>query len=104
MNPYTQEQYRKPLPSARGIRRACAKELYRTVKRLKLWVPQDKLESAETLYCERVKANLLWIHENGSNRKALCDWWDREVGPDIAALWGIDAQRLCRAFRESFGG
>lgn len=62
------------------------------------------MKAAEKVYYERVIANLLWVHENASNRKAQCDWWDNEVGPDIAAIWETDAGRLCRAFRESYGG
>ncbi|GIO69166.1 dehydrogenase [Paenibacillus sp. FSL M7-1455] len=93
-----------PLPSARGIRRACSKELYRTVKRLKVYVPDDALREGETLYYRKVIGNLIWIHENRSNRKLLCDWWDEAVRAELAALWKVDEEHLGKAFREAFGG
>lgn len=92
------------LPTARTIRRACSNELYRTVKRLKAYVPDAKLKEAEELYVRRVMLNLLWIHEHRSDRKKLADWWDAEVAADIAKLWEIDQDRLSRAFRDGFGG
>lgn len=42
------------LPTARKIRRACSNELYRTVKRLKVWVSKEKMEQAEKLYFKRL--------------------------------------------------
>ncbi|OPH47889.1 hypothetical protein BC351_39420 [Paenibacillus ferrarius] len=30
--------------------------------------------------------NLPFIVEHGSNRKALSDWFDEQIGPDIAPL------------------
>ncbi|MEC0370816.1 dehydrogenase [Paenibacillus chibensis] len=93
-----------PLPTARGIRRACSKELYRTVKRLKVYVPDDAVEEGEKLYYRKVIANLIWIHENRSNRKLLCDWWDESVRPELAELWKVDEAHLGKAFREAFGG
>lgn len=92
------------LPTARTIRRACGNELYRTVKRLKAYVPETKMKEAEELYVRRVILNLLWIHEHRSDRKKLADWWDAEVAADIAALWGVEQDRLSHAFREAFGG
>jgi predicted RNase H-like nuclease len=99
-----QEKHAAPLPSGRSIRRACGKELYRTVKRLKLHVPAPLLEHAEQLYVQKVIGNLLWIVENRSNRKALADWWDEEVCEEIALLWNVDRARLMQAFRDAFGG
>ncbi|MFC5468619.1 dehydrogenase [Cohnella suwonensis] len=98
-----QEKHTAPLPSQRTIRRACANELYRTVKRLKRHVPAALVEEAEKLYVERVIGNLLWIHDHRSNRKALADWWDETVRDDIAKLWGVDGDRLSHAFRGAFG-
>lgn len=98
------QKHELPLPTPRGIRRACANELYRTAKRLKLHVPAPAMEQSEQLYFKRVVGNLLWIHENRSNRKALADWWDREVSEEIAALWGVESERLRHAFRAAFGG
>jgi toxin CptA len=98
------EKHQAALPTARKIRRACQMELYRTAKKLKLWIPPDKLEQAEKLYVKRVYLNLLWIHENHSNRKKLADWWEENVSADIAELWGTDRQQLCDAFRAAFGG
>lgn len=99
-----QQKHEKPLPTARGIRRACNKELYRTIKRLNIWVPPQKLAEAEKLYYHKVIGNLLWIHENGQNRKLLADWFEREVAPDIARLWEVDTGKLAAAFRDAFGG
>ncbi|WP_018754067.1 hypothetical protein [Paenibacillus sanguinis] len=92
------------LPTPRKIRRSCSKELYRTVKRLGLFVPEEKLKEGETIYYKKVIGNLLWIGENISNRKLLADWWDEAVSPELAELWGVDQQRLSAAFRAAFGG
>lgn len=91
-------------PNTRKIRRACNKELYRTIKRLKIWIPPEQLTQAEELYFKKVVLNLPWITENGSNRKALSDWWEAHVCPGIAALWNVEPEQLTKAFRESFGG
>lgn len=99
-----QEKHASPLPSPRSIRRACGNELYRTLKRLKLHVPAPLVEQAEELYVRKVIGNLLWIHDNRSNRKALADWWDENVSEDIAQLWSVDRDRLSQAFRAAFGG
>jgi len=71
---------------------------------MKIWVPQEKLAEAEKLYYRKVVGNLLWIHENGKNRKLLADWFEQEVAQDIAAIWEVDTAKLADAFRESFGG
>ncbi|MFS0727104.1 dehydrogenase [Paenibacillus sp. 1P07SE] len=92
------------LPTARKIKRACSKELYRTVKRLDRWIPPALVEQAEQIYIRKVMLNLIWIHENRSNRKLLCDWWDEQLSEEIAALWGIDREQLAAAFRHAFGG
>jgi len=105
MNPnLSKEKHNKPLPNARGIRRSCSKELYRTVKRLKVWIPPEKLEAGEKLYVKKVMLNLLWIVENGSNRRLLSDWWEENVCPELAELWTVEPKALATAFRESFGG
>lgn len=93
-----------PLPTARTIRRACNNELYRTMKRLKLWVSPDKLAAAEKLYFEKVILNLQWVADNHSNRQLLSDWWDENVSEAIAELWEVDRHQLCQAFRSAFGG
>lgn len=99
-----QEKHSSPLPTPRSIRRACGNELYRTVKRLKQHIPEPLVKQAEQLYVQRVIANLMWIHENRSNRKALADWWDEEISSDIADLWNVDRAKLMQAFRDAFGG
>ena len=93
-----------PLPTARKVRRTCNKELYRTIKRLNIWVPPVQREEAEALYFRKVMLNLLWITENGSNRKLLADWFEQNVAPDIAPLWNVEQAPLSRAFRAAFGG
>lgn len=97
-------KHQTALPTPRKIRRGCSKELYRTIKRLGVYIPQDQLEAGETLYYKKVIANLLWIHENSSNRKLLADWWDKEVSPELAELWSLDRETLSNAFRAAFGG
>ncbi|MGG4480167.1 dehydrogenase [Paenibacillus illinoisensis] len=92
------------LPSARGIRRACSKELYRTAKRLKVYISPDQMKQAEELYYGKVIANLLWIGENRDNRKKLCEWWNNDVSADIASLWNVDIEPLQAAFQQAFGG
>ncbi|WP_090578145.1 dehydrogenase [Paenibacillus sp. OV219] len=91
-------------PSARKVRRACQNELYRTIKRLGVYIPKEKIELAEKLYLEKVTFNLHYIHENASNRKLLSDWWDENVSEGIAELWEVDRAKLCTAFRDAFGG
>ncbi|MBP3962353.1 dehydrogenase [Paenibacillus lignilyticus] len=103
MKPSTQK-HTSEYPSARKIRRACENELYRTVKRLGVYIPKDKMELAEKLYVQKVYLNLQWIHEHASNRKLLSDWFDENVSADIAALWEVDQPKLCTAFRDAFGG
>ncbi|MGO4373884.1 dehydrogenase [Paenibacillus sp. 2TAB19] len=98
------QKHTNGLPTARKIRRACSNELYRTVKRMKLWVSKEKMEEAERLYTKKVLLNLIWIVEHQSNRKLQSDWWDENVSADIAALWEVDRDVLCAAFRESYGG
>lgn len=92
------------VPSARGIRRSCNKELYRTVKRLNVYIPPEKMREAEQFYFKKVILNLTWIVENGSNRKKLADWWAEEVAPEIAKCWEVDQGKLISAFRLAFGG
>ncbi len=91
-------------PNPRTIRRACGKELYRAVKRLRQHIPSESVRAAEELYTRKVIGHLEWITMNQSNRKMLADWWDEAVCPDIAALWQVEPARLSRAFRDAFGG
>lgn len=98
------QKHNTGLPTARKIRRACSNELYRTVKRMKLWVSKEKMDEAERIYTKKVLLNLIWIVEHQSNRKVQADWWDENVSSDIAALWEVDRDMLCTAFRESYGG
>lgn len=99
-----QAKHEPALPSARNIRRACSRELYRTIKKMKVWVSPDLIGQAEDLYFKKVVHKLLWIHENRSNRRLLADWFEEQVAPDIADLWKVDLQELRSAFRSSFGG
>src|SRR5690348_695343 len=104
MHENNKQRHTQLLPSSRKIRRTCNKELYRTIKKLKIWIPPDLLEQAEELYYKRVVLHLPWIIDHGSNRKALADWWVEQIAPDIAKLWNIDQDALSNAFRDSFGG
>jgi hypothetical protein len=97
-------KHEQELPSVRKIRRTCNKELYRTVKRLKQWIPPEQVEEAEKIYFHKVISNLIWISENGSNRKLLADWWADHVAPELSTLWKVDRDRLASAFRDGFGG
>ena len=99
-----QGKHEQDTPSLRKIRRSCNKELYRTVKRLKLWIPPDKMQQAEKLYLTKIVGNLQWVMETGKQRAKLCDWWEQEVCDEIAELWEIDPKRLAKAFRAAFGG
>ncbi|MCU6709210.1 dehydrogenase [Paenibacillus sp. J5C_2022] len=103
MNPNGQK-HQQQLPTARKVRRACQNELYRTAKRLKHWVPKDKMEAAAELYFKKVLANMAWIVEHQNNRRKQADWWEEHVAPEIAELWDIDRERLCEAFRDAYGG
>ena len=101
---FESEKHNAPRPTLRTIRRACANELYRALKRLKLHVPADKVKEAEAIYVRKVIGHLEWITDNRSDRSKLADWWDEAVSEDIASLWGVDRARLSRAFRDAFGG
>ncbi|WJH37077.1 dehydrogenase [Paenibacillus sp. CC-CFT747] len=92
------------IPSARKIRRACSKELYRTIKRLKVWIPPEQVLQAEELYYKKVILNLPFIVENGSNRKLLADWFEENAASDIAKLWNLEPGAVASAFRNAFGG
>ncbi|WP_420488668.1 dehydrogenase [Paenibacillus arenosi] len=98
------ERHTTPLPSMRKIRRACATELYRTVKRMNVYIPAPLVEQGEQLYVKKVVANLLFVHEHGQNRKKLCDWWDEHVAPELSELWNVDIEKLKQNFRHTFGG
>jgi hypothetical protein len=104
MNNRSNDKHRQSFPKPRGIRRACSKELYRTIKRLGEWIPEEKAKEAETLYYKKVILNLPFVVENGQNRKKLSDWWEEEVCPEIASLWGVRPDKLAEAFRDAFGG
>jgi hypothetical protein len=98
------EKHKQQFPTVRSIRRACSRELYRAAKRLKTYIPPHKMAEAEKLYLGKVLQNLPYIIENGSNHKALADWWDDNVSAEVAALWNVDPEKLARAFRDAFGG
>jgi toxin CptA len=100
----TNEKHSSNYPTARKIKRACSNELYRTVKRLGTWIPENKREEAENIYFKKVALNLPWIVEHQSNRKVLSDWWEENVSAEIAELWEVDRAALCAAFRHAFGG
>lgn len=104
MNRPNAMKHQPDMPTARKIRRACGNELYRTAKRLKVWIPKDAMEEAEKRYTKKVLLHLPWIVENRSNRKVLSDWWDENVAPEIAELWNVDLEKLRAAFRDAFGG
>ena len=98
------ERHASTLPSPRKIRRACQQELYRTVKRMKLYIPENLLKQGEQLYTKKVLGHLLWIHEHSSNRKLLADWFDEAVSGELAELWQVDRAKLSEHFRHTFGG
>ena len=92
------------IPNPRAIRRACGRELYRTAKRLNARIPAEKMKTAVEIYFRKMIPKLIWIYENRNNRKVLADWWEQEVGPEIAQLWEVKPEELARAFRSAFGG
>ncbi|WP_442603239.1 dehydrogenase [Paenibacillus sp. KN14-4R] len=104
MIPKNPEKHKAQAPNLRKIRRACNKELYRTVKRLNCYIPPEKIEEAEKLYYKQVLLNLPFILEHGSNRRELANWWDQHLADDIAAIWEVDVNLLSRKFRDAFGG
>lgn len=97
-------KHEEPVPKLRQIRRSCSNELYRTIKRLNRYIEPEKVKAAETLYVHKVVEHLLFIAENGTNRRKLADWWVEHVCGDIAALWDVPPAELERAFRSAFGG
>lgn len=97
-NPYAQ------LPTARKIKRTCSKELYRTIKKLNVWIPPEQVIEGEKLYVQKVAPHLPWIVENANHRKKLADWWVEHVCPELAELWKVEENVLAKAFRDSFKG
>lgn len=104
MNNKTSEKHKQMLPNRRTIRRACGRELYRTAKRLNIWISPEQMEQAEELYVKEVLLNLGFIVEHSSNRKAQADWWGEYVSPLIAPIWNVEPALLNQAFRDSYGG
>jgi hypothetical protein len=95
--------HKKPV-SIREIRRACNKELYRTVKRMAFRPTPDQFDQAHMLYFNKVIQNIVFVTEHRDNRKLLSDWWSDHVAPEIAELWGVESEDLCDAFKRAFGG
>jgi hypothetical protein len=104
MNPDNKMKHNQPLPSARGIRRACSKELYRARKKLGGYISSQLVEKADEVYYKKVLLNLPYIAENRSNRKLLANWFEENVCGEIAELWSVEPKALAKAFRDSFGG
>lgn len=46
-------KHASPLPTPRKIRRGCSKELYRTVKRLGVYIPEERIREGEELYYKK---------------------------------------------------
>ncbi len=61
MSMNNQEKHKAPFPTARGIRRACGRELYRTIKKLKQYIPPQQVAKAEEIYFKKVALNLVWV-------------------------------------------
>ncbi|WP_040949941.1 hypothetical protein [Gorillibacterium massiliense] len=91
-------------PTARKIRRTCSRELYRTVKRLKVYLSPALIKEGEELYFRKVALNLPYIAEHTSNRKLLADWFEENIAPELSALWKLEAKDIADAFRDAFGG
>ncbi|NDI36092.1 dehydrogenase [Chengkuizengella sediminis] len=98
------QKHNLDLPTARKIRRACNKEIYRTIKRLNTWIPPEKIKEAEELYYKKVLINSKYILENAQNRKLLSDWFDENVCAEFSILWGIEESKISKAFRNAFVG
>ncbi|WP_028550091.1 hypothetical protein [Paenibacillus sp. UNC451MF] len=104
MNPANKVKHDQSYPTARKIRRACSREMYRARKKIDKWISPELVDKGDEIYYKKVLLNLPWIVENSSNRKVLSDWWDENVCTEIAELWDVEPATLARAFRESFGG
>lgn len=96
--------HRPEYPSARKIRRSCQAELYRTIKKMKVWIPPEKIEQANKFYYNKVAQNSVWIHENRANRKKQVDWWEANCCDELANILNVDRAALAEAFRISYGG
>jgi hypothetical protein len=96
------ERHTAQLPSIRNIRRACSRELYRTAKRLNVYLTPQQMEQAEEHYFTKVIGNLMWIYENRSNRNKQAEWWAIAVAPGIAQIWKVDQNELIRAFKDGY--
>lgn len=96
-------QHNPELPTARSIRRTCQTELYRTIKRMKVYIAPDKLKQAEQHYFKKVASNIVWIHENRSNRKKQVEWWEENVLDELVVILEVDREKFAKAFRTSYG-
>ena len=97
-------KHTQPLPNARSIRRSCEKELYRALKKLKAYVPKEKLKQAENQYFKKVVQHLTWIHEHKNNRKLQLDWWEKNCSLELAQILDINHEKFIEAFRDAYGG
>lgn len=91
------------LPTARNIRRTCNSELYRTIKRMKVWIPEHKVKAAEKVYFQKVASNLIWIHEHRSNRKKQVEWWETNVCDELVNILEVDRNQFVAAFKAAYG-
>lgn len=96
--------HQSQLPTARKIRRSCQIELYRTIKRLKVYISPEKLAQAETIYFKKVANHVVWLHENSSNRKKQMEWWEENVCDELVAVLEVDRTAFVAAFRDAYGG
>jgi len=99
-----QPDHRPEYPSARKIRRSCQTELYRTIKKMKVWVDPDKVEKANQFYYQKVVQNSVWIHENRANRKKQVEWWESHCCDEMASILEVNREALAIAFRASYIG
>lgn len=92
------------LPTARQVRRACGRELYRTAKRLHSHIAPEPMEQAVGFYYKQVMLHLPYIVQNSGNKKKLADWFSEHAATEVAGLWNQEPQAVSDAFREALGG
>src|SRR5690606_41032830 len=89
------------IPTARKIRRDCSKELYRAIKRMDIYVSQDKIEQAERYYAQMVATHYLHLRELNQRKKQV-EWWEEHCSTKLAELLEVDQQLFIQAFKRAY--
>jgi len=91
-------------PTARKIRRDCSKELYRALKRMNVYVNQDKIKEAELYYAQMVATHYLLLADLKKQRKKQVEWWEEHCSGKLADILELNHDQFVQAFRRTYLG